>query len=251
MDSAGNRATPVTFTVTVNPPETEIPSWVKNIATFWCEDSIDDGAFIEGIQYLIENKIIVISATQSQKSDSQEIPSWIKNNACWWGEGNISDKDFASGIKYLVENGIIGVESTVSSPSTPSAQTNKLEVEKKFVEDPNILTNDRFEVVFSDPDKYKGQWAKLRGEVTQTIQEEGITAFVFNVSEETFDLSKRVWVIERDSVSLREDQCYLAEGKILGGMEAELILTGATRQIPAIGLEKYDSISCLEAKQTK
>ena len=118
MDSAGNRASPISFTVTVNPPETTIPSWVKNIASFWCAGSIDDDSFIEGIQYLIDNNIIVVSAIQSGQNNSQGIPEWIKNTACWWSEGNISDSDFASGIQFLIQSGIIvigGSESGVTS----------------------------------------------------------------------------------------------------------------------------------------
>jgi len=108
-DSAGNYATPVSFTITVNPPETSIPSWVKNVAEFWCEDKIDDAAFIEGIQYLIDNGIIVVPSTSVSYSGSQEVPQWVKNNACWWSAGLITDKDFASGIEYLVRQGIIRV----------------------------------------------------------------------------------------------------------------------------------------------
>ena len=108
-DSAGNFANPVSFTVTVNPPGILIPSWVKNVAEFWCEDKIDDSAFVEGIQYLINNGIIVVPSTSLSYGDSQEVPQWVKNNACWWSTGLVTDEDFASGIEYLVGQGIIRV----------------------------------------------------------------------------------------------------------------------------------------------
>ncbi len=108
-DSAGNFATPVSFTVKVNPPQTSIPSWVKNVAGFWCENKIDDASFVEGIQYLIDNGIIVIPLTTQDDSGSQEVPQWVKNNACWWSESSITDLDFATGIAYLVREGIIVV----------------------------------------------------------------------------------------------------------------------------------------------
>ena len=106
-DSAGNYATSISFTVTVIPPGFSIPSWVKEVAEFWCEDKIDDGAFVEGIQYLIDNGIIVVPATSLSYSSSYEIPQWIKNNACWWAAGMITDEDFAFGIEYLINQGII------------------------------------------------------------------------------------------------------------------------------------------------
>jgi len=40
--------------------ETSIPAWIKNNAGWWAEDQIDDSAFIQGIQYLVQNGIIVI-----------------------------------------------------------------------------------------------------------------------------------------------------------------------------------------------
>jgi len=108
-DSAGNFATPVSFTVTISPPETTIPSWVKNVAEFWCQDQIADASFVEGIQYLIDKKIIVVSGTSESSGDSQEVPQWVKNNACWWSDGSITDLDFANGLEYLVREGIIVV----------------------------------------------------------------------------------------------------------------------------------------------
>ena len=96
------------ITPTVNPPQAAIPDWIRNVASFWCEDKIDDASFIEGIQYLIDNNIIIVSATSGNGS-SQEIPNWVKNNACWWSEGIITSEDFASGIEFLVSEGIIRV----------------------------------------------------------------------------------------------------------------------------------------------
>ena len=108
-DSAGNFATPVSFRITVNPPETSIPGWVKNVAAFWCENEIDDDSFVEGIQYLINNDIILVPAISESYGGTQEIPQWVKNNACWWSDGSITDGDFAYGIEYLVRQGIIRV----------------------------------------------------------------------------------------------------------------------------------------------
>ena len=68
----------------------------------------EDSSFVEGIQYLINNNVIIVTANSGAGS-SDEIPSWVKNNACWWSENQISDDDFASGLKYLIENGIIQV----------------------------------------------------------------------------------------------------------------------------------------------
>ena len=108
-DSSGNFATPVTFKVIVKPPITLIPDWIKNVAEFWCQDQIDDASFIEAIQYLIDNEIILVPAITEGEVAEQEVPQWVKNNACWWSEDSITDLDFATGLQFLVKQGIIRV----------------------------------------------------------------------------------------------------------------------------------------------
>jgi len=98
-----------------NPPsipkdsdESVIPAWIKKVAGFWCEDKIPDSEFILGIQYLIDEKIIIVPGT-SGHGTSNSIPSWIKNNACWWSQDLITDSDFAKGFEYLIAEGIFQV----------------------------------------------------------------------------------------------------------------------------------------------
>jgi hypothetical protein len=100
-------------TTTTPPPEKiEIPSWIKNNAKWWADGTIGDNDFVQGIQFLINQKIIKIPATTpGSGTGSNVIPSWIKNNAKWWADGTISDKDFVSGIQYLITNGIIKLKS--------------------------------------------------------------------------------------------------------------------------------------------
>ena len=107
FDSSGNNIKK-SFIITVqNPPTFVIPDWVKDVAGFWCDGEINDPSFIEAIQYLIENRVILVPISESGFGTSQIVPSWIKNNACWWSQGLISDDDFASGIEYLINQGII------------------------------------------------------------------------------------------------------------------------------------------------
>jgi len=40
--------------------ETSIPAWIKNNAGWWATDQIDDSAFLQGIQYLVQKGIIVV-----------------------------------------------------------------------------------------------------------------------------------------------------------------------------------------------
>ena len=90
--------------------EVSIPAWIKNNAGWWADGQIPDSAFLQGIQFLIKEGIMVIPSTETtETSESQEVPGWIKNNAEWWSDGQIDDNTFVSGIQYLVKVGIIKV----------------------------------------------------------------------------------------------------------------------------------------------
>jgi len=83
--------------------EISIPDWIRNNALWWSEEQIDDNTFIQGIEYLIKNEIILIPQTQKKTSESQEIPSWIRNNAAWWADGQIDDETFVQGLEFLIQ----------------------------------------------------------------------------------------------------------------------------------------------------
>ncbi len=75
---------------------------LKTLLGFWCGDEIDNASFIEAIQYLINNDVIMVPATTSSGLGAQEIPNWIKNNVCWWSQGLITNSVFASGLPYFI-----------------------------------------------------------------------------------------------------------------------------------------------------
>lgn len=88
----------------------EIPEWIRNNASWWASGLIGDSEFLSGIQYLINQRIMIIPETsQETTTQSDEIPSWIKQNAEWWSQGLISDSEFVKGIQYLVQKGIISL----------------------------------------------------------------------------------------------------------------------------------------------
>ncbi len=99
-----------------------IPSWIKNNAKWWAEGQIGDSDFSKGLQYLIEQKIMIIPQTNVSSNPSNGIPAWIKNNAKWWADGQISDGDFVKGIQFLVANGIIQVNIKTNNQCPPGQQ---------------------------------------------------------------------------------------------------------------------------------
>jgi len=97
-------------TVSFNVVTEMVPEWIKSNARWWSEGQIDDSEFVNGIQYMIKEDIIIIDKVSAPVNPRDEsIPYWIKNNAEWWANGLIPEKDFVAGLQYLIEKGIIQV----------------------------------------------------------------------------------------------------------------------------------------------
>jgi len=99
-------------------PVQKIPDWIKNNAGWWADGSIDDKSFVQGIQFLIKEKIMKIPpTTQGSGGSEKNIPSWVKNNAGWWADGSIGDSDFVQGIQFLIKEGIMKVPQAPKKPT--------------------------------------------------------------------------------------------------------------------------------------
>lgn len=84
-----------------------IPSWIKNNASWWAKGQIDDKTFVNSLQFLLKEGIIIVPDASQSEQTADDIPEWIKNNASWWAANQISDSDFIKGIEFLIANGII------------------------------------------------------------------------------------------------------------------------------------------------
>ena len=105
-----------------SPAYAEVPSWVKNNAGWWADDSISESEFLSGISFLISDGTISIPPTTVSESDSEEVPVWVKNNAGWWAEGAISDDEFVNGIQHLITMGLISTSSNIESKEKRSSE---------------------------------------------------------------------------------------------------------------------------------
>ena len=106
-DASGNTSSN-SFNVIIEYTGSLIPAWVKNVAGFWNDGSINDASFLEGISYLIQNDIIIVPTTESG-SGGGEVPDWVKNTAGWWADDTIDDDTFVNAITYLIQQGLIQV----------------------------------------------------------------------------------------------------------------------------------------------
>ena len=110
----GNQRAAASFPVIVDssvPSQTAIavPAWIKDTAGWWAGGAIDDETFLQGIEFLIQNDVILIPKAPQSVSAAQEIPSWIKDTAGWWAGGAIDDETFVGSLQFLIEQGILQV----------------------------------------------------------------------------------------------------------------------------------------------
>jgi len=123
--------------------DAQIPGWVKNVAEWWASGDISENEFLTGIEYLINNNIILLydvpcnEKIESQTTSSAEmIPDWIKNNASWWSDNLIDDIDFINGLQYLIEYKIIKIDNKKILGKIPLEDitfSSSWEVDKNFL----------------------------------------------------------------------------------------------------------------------
>ena len=71
------------------------------------QEELPDSTFVTGIEFVIENKIIMISSVPSSNVSDDQIPDWIRNSAHWWSQDLISEDEFVESLKFLIREGII------------------------------------------------------------------------------------------------------------------------------------------------
>ena len=85
-----------------------LPTWIQDYAGQWATGAIPDSTFVTGIEFLLENNIIMISnISSSQNVSDDEIPDWVRNNALWWSQDLISEDEFVSSLEFLIQESII------------------------------------------------------------------------------------------------------------------------------------------------
>jgi len=109
----------------------EIPTWVKNNASWWSDRLISQSEFTNGLEFLINEGIIFIPPTEPLPPGPDKIiPDWVRNTAGWWSDNKIPDSDFINAMKYLIEIGIIEVDA--SSPEILEDNNTEETIKKLF-----------------------------------------------------------------------------------------------------------------------
>jgi HYR domain-containing protein len=88
-DQAGNSVLK-SFSVTVARQNNSIPHWITKLASFWCNGAISDDDIKTAMKFLIFNKLVVVSETQSQAGTID------KSYACLWANGKATDDEVSN-----------------------------------------------------------------------------------------------------------------------------------------------------------
>jgi hypothetical protein len=87
-----------------------IPNWIQTDVERWAHGDASNYEFVAALDFMLENKILVIQNSPYSESDSiDDIPNWVQNNALWWSNGLITQHEFLTSLKYLFEEKIIEI----------------------------------------------------------------------------------------------------------------------------------------------
>ena len=94
-----------------------VPQWIKHDALWWAQGEISDDDFINGMRWLVENRILPVTDLV-EEFDVQSVPDSVKKIAYAWSQNGISDSEFIRGVEYLIKNGIIELNDNFVSQVT-------------------------------------------------------------------------------------------------------------------------------------
>ena len=136
-----------------------LPSWIKKDAKWFYDGSISENEFINGIKYLVENKVIPIRFVAFEKEPTQ-ISSQLKDIAYFWSIGQVSDKDFIGTIRFLIKTGAIPMSTKFDSEINQGIKNLASNNTKKSIVIVPVLTSS----AYSD----NGFYSYFRGECDKT-----------------------------------------------------------------------------------
>lgn len=68
------------LSINASAQSTPIPNWIKNTAKWWADDQISDSEFIKALQWLIDQKILVVEQYNATKELQDKIALAMLNN---------------------------------------------------------------------------------------------------------------------------------------------------------------------------
>lgn len=97
-----------------------ISVWIKDLGVWWIEGLITDSEYAKGIEYLIENNVIVISQEIIKEDSESSIPEWFRYTTKLWiqEDNGITDEEYANALAHLIKIGVIVINASDESEQT-------------------------------------------------------------------------------------------------------------------------------------
>ncbi|MGY5148234.1 MAG: M57 family metalloprotease [Candidatus Nitrosopumilus sp. bin_7KS] len=131
-----------------------IPEWIRPIAKWWSEGSMEDSEFNSALIYLIENKIIQIPPVNLISQSNEKIPEWVKTNAGWWADKQLEDTEFVTAIQYLIEKGIIKIKIEKLPEKTQKELDLEVHLFEKYLRDiSNNISKEKRYIEYPNPSR--------------------------------------------------------------------------------------------------
>lgn len=133
---------------------------------------------------------------------------------------------------------ILSLSGCGSSPSTTSPSASNKESAKE------LMTNDKFEQLAGDPDKYKGDPVELTGKVFNDVEtKDGVTAF--QMWQDPKNNKGNVVVYSKASMIPKDDDYVKVKGTVKGKLEGKNGF-GATITAVALNIESVEKINAMD-----
>ena len=92
----------------------KIPKWIKTTILWWHNEEITDSEFIRTMEFLINEKIMIVPSykviADHSLQNTTPIPDSIKDKALFWIENQSNNKEFLPVIQYMIEQGIVNIQ---------------------------------------------------------------------------------------------------------------------------------------------
>lgn len=122
-----------------------IPTWVKNVITWWSQGQVSDDEFLKGIKFLVENNIIQIESSKNSGSE----PIVTSDKAVY----NQDDTITISGTGFA-DGDVVVVVGNYDYLAYVDTETNKVGLDQTDLSELSVLTQYQYS------DNNLGNWAK-------------------------------------------------------------------------------------------
>jgi len=177
-----------------------IPNWIKDMTNWWTLEKITDDNFLKSLEYMIENKIIIIPEKQSfEKNKELKMLSWTRNNLNMWSQDESSSEEFFKNIHWLIENKFIDVKITYPEKSQKELEYEVFLFNKYLRSIVNNINDERRYIEYSNPSndvikKFLRDYAKWNFEQQANVSSGLFPDPTYKIIDEVYYVDYKIYI---------------------------------------------------------